>query len=66
MSDNNEALLPCPFCGSDAEMAETEGDDRIVFCINQKCGVYMHDDMEWGGNEYCAEANVAQKWNRRA
>lgn len=59
-------LLPCPFCGAEAMMGETEGDDRIVFCYNDKCGVHMADDMRWGEDEYCAEKNVADKWNRRA
>ena len=60
-----QELLPCPFCGSQAEFEyddwnpETEeGDDGIgwVRCTNAKCGVGFHDDRD----------SASEKWNMRS
>ena len=57
-------LLPCPFCGSEAKLDDTEGGDSIVHCM--KCEAYFLDDMLWNGNDYDSKSNAAAKWNRRA
>ncbi len=59
-----DAILPCPFCGSQAEFEyddwnpdTEEGDDGIglVRCKNQKCGASFRDDRD----------SAIEKWNTR-
>ena len=64
VSECDDRLLPCPFCGSPAEFEyndynfETgEGDDGMgeVRCTNIECGVRFFDDYD----------SAVKKWNRR-
>jgi len=58
-------LRPCPFCGSKANLYETEGKDWVVECTGKKCEVLLFDDMDWGLPNYDAKTNVIKKWNTR-
>ena len=50
-------LLPCPFCGGDAELID-DGKHSFVFCIDEEeCGVEGYRALDEG---YAIEA-----WNRR-
>lgn len=63
MQTLREALEPCPFCGSQAEM-QTDGDSGYwIECTNAACGsstnirIALMDDVK---------PLVAEQWNRRA
>lgn len=45
-------LLPCPFCGGEAELDEYCG-KYVVFCTNEKC------------NWHNTEAEAIEAWNTR-
>lgn len=51
-------LLPCPFCGSEAEQAANTLDDTDghAWCTNYECGCDMYADTR---------ARVVEMWNRR-
>ena len=61
-------LLPCPFCGGEAEMRqlisfdETDGRDGLysVGCYTDKC------IGEYANNFYFYEAEAVEAWNTRA
>lgn len=55
---NHGALLPCPFCGSEA-MAYDDGEDCIATCNNGKCDALP----ACVGNKTVEEA--VRKWNAR-
>ena len=58
-------LLPCPFCGGEAEMRVSRAGAQwsgTVVCLNKKCWIYLGDI---GRTEETAERNAAKKWNRR-
>lgn len=52
-------LLPCPFCGSSAELSSDRHTkkDGHAWCPNDECGV---DIYGW------TEADVVARWNKRA
>lgn len=58
-----DALLPCPCCGSEPILQETEGCDFVISC--NECGLGLFDDMKWGVDGYDAKSNVIEKWNKR-
>ena len=60
---NKQEIKPCPFCGSEARLSETEGGDSVVHCSD--CEAFFCDDMKWGEDGYDADANVIAKWNTR-
>lgn len=51
-------LLPCPFCGSDAEVGwnKVYHDDGHAWCTNERCGCDMYAETA---------AKVVEMWNRR-
>lgn len=59
-------LLPCPFCGGEAELHPTydmdtgEMDGYFVICRNKNCTVWPETD------EYLTEAEAIAAWNTRA
>jgi Zn finger protein HypA/HybF involved in hydrogenase expression len=61
-------LLPCPFCGSNAEKLEREGIgdcdiNKIYYdirCTNEDC--YLQDGADWNCNSY---HKVVEMWNNR-
>ena len=68
MSNTQEKLAPCPFCGHEAELVGGYGSTMAPFfirCPNPKCG----DGSDWSGfdgpNCMTKEAAVTA-WNRRA
>lgn len=67
MKNNTPELLPCPFCGSEAELDKTEIPQislkiYTVGCLNPDCGGSMRNPEEkWLYPEDCVKA-----WNTRA
>jgi Lar family restriction alleviation protein len=57
LSDVGE-LLPCPFCGSKAELKETDLGGYILWCTNYDC--YVHGMHSHNKDE------VIAAWNKRA
>ena len=65
-------LLPCPFCGSKAELfisVQMSALNIVAKCTNQKCAVKQHADYSDG--VFTADmlesriSEMADKWNRR-
>lgn len=53
----DQKLLPCPFCGAEAEI-ERRGDRRVSTIYScTECGCMLETGEEWGHGE---------RWNRRA
>lgn len=55
---DREALMPCPFCGSEAEMVTNRSGDNFVRCTNRQCAArtrFYHEN----------EAGARMSWNRR-
>ncbi len=52
----NIELKPCPFCGGEAILAETTGDEVLVEC----CNCYAHTGI------YAYEQEAIEAWNSRA
>lgn len=56
-----EKLLPCPFCGSDADMFQKDSDpkwnDWVVHCSDLDC---------WANVRHINKADAIRKWNTRA
>ncbi len=55
-------LLPCPFCGGDAELKQTGRTQYTIECEN--CGIgksakHLHYSAEWLKN------TMAENWNTR-
>ena len=59
----SDKIKDCPFCGSKAELGETEGCDFLICCTG--CHLTMFDRMEWGEEGYDGEKDVIDSWNRR-
>lgn len=52
-------LLPCPFCGSEAELVHTRSGDDFVRCVDKSCHARTRN--------YHEAANLAaDAWNARA
>jgi hypothetical protein len=51
-----DKLLPCPFCGSEAEIKHTGDTGRYVCCTNCNSGSHLH---------YGNLDELAKKWNTR-
>ena len=68
----NEILRPCPFCGSEVELARVDCEMGGVTSIEVRCRCgaevriesddYMYD---WTGAAHQLGLNAIQKWNRR-
>lgn len=58
--ETSPSPLPCPFCGSHAEMIDNGYDTYWVMCMNEECSVAMGEV----GVESPAQAIA--KWNRRS
>lgn len=63
-------LKPCPFCGSDASIAVSQGTGVCVRCVNFDCKcqtIWFFDNLtllgEWP--EKNAVDEVIKHWNRR-
>lgn len=56
-------LLPCPFCGSEAEL-QWESTQGFVSCTNEEC----YATSTWFSSDNASEVReyVTPKWNRRA
>ncbi len=52
-------ILPCPFCGSKADMQNQFGSDYWVQCTNLDCGAT-------DGTNNSEPNSAALRWNRRA
>lgn len=52
-------LLPCPFCGSKAELVHPHEDMYIVGCSNEDCPI-------WCGLAFNMEEHAVKFWNARA
>ncbi len=59
MTDSNATLLPCPWCGKDAELDRASYGHRVR-CANAKCPVNAFT-LTFRTKEEAIEA-----WNRRA
>lgn len=58
MTTTGEGLMPCPFCGSGAEMVTNKSGDNFVRCTNRQCAArtrLYHEN----------EAGARMSWNRR-
>lgn len=56
-------LLPCPFCGEEAELAEYKGKETsrwYVGCTNEKCGA----ELELTGG-FATRIQAEKSWNSR-
>ena len=51
-------LLPCPFCGSEAELNGPSSSGSWVECTNSDCGAAGGYDFVW--------TSAIKKWNTRA
>jgi len=71
--ENEDQLLPCPFCGSEAELAsdfEEDADDdeercqtAVVKCLNPDCRAYGKISDSCGGG---TEQDAIDGWNNRS
>jgi hypothetical protein len=63
----SEALEPCPFCGSPAELSSvhpiTDADTPCIVCTNAECPVVLFVELD---DEPNAEEHAAMLWNTRA
>lgn len=57
-----DGLLPCPFCGSKAEL-QWESSQGVVSCTNEEC----YATSTWFSSDNASEVReyVTAKWNRR-
>lgn len=53
-------LLPCPFCGNDPTVADAEGGDCYVQCLNSDCAVQPTSAL------YSGTVSAAAAWNSRS
>ncbi len=56
---SQEKLLPCPFCGSDAQFFMNG-----IICSNTNCGAEIIA-QEWMTPHPITEDNMIMRWNRR-
>lgn len=56
--NNTEKLLPCPFCGGEAEKIKNGG-LRGVHCSNPRCIAF---DIQ---GFYCKYKKAVKEWNKR-
>lgn len=54
----SEKLLPCPFCGSEAEMKRNSGGIYFVKCKDKSCGARTRNFAD-------NEGGAAYSWNKR-
>lgn len=56
----NEKLLPCPFCGSDANISsmDEDGNAFLINCTNNNCGTMMTTNN-------LSNHKLIQQWNTR-
>lgn len=78
MSKHETTLLPCPFCGSAAELKHKSGSwgyysgSYFVGCTKCECVTSGFNDEKWeqGKGTFSiaeeAKANAVARWNRRA
>lgn len=59
MSNNDDNLLPCPFCGGKAKFYENPWGVGVA-CKNNDCGADVRDST-FNNNK----SQAAKKWNRR-
>jgi len=56
----DKALKPCPFCGSDAHLCQSDdGRYYSVFCDNDRCGANVGEDF------YMEKDELVSQWNTR-
>ena len=51
-------LKPCPFCGGEAKMANTDIGGWPVYCINCPC--------DYGRYWFATKQKAIEAWNRRS
>ena len=51
-------LLPCPFCGSYAEIVRPSTDFYIIGCSNEDCPM-------WSGLGFISDKRAIEFWNTR-
>lgn len=56
MTNANETLKPCPFCGGKAELHNYDTPTRVSYVECSVCGARVDDDSDEG---------VAKRWNLR-
>ena len=62
----NKELLPCPFCGSEAEVEQIPGaiyDEFVAHCENLKCIAFYIGYLDEG--IYSTEEEAIVAWNTR-
>ena len=58
---SNQGLLPCPFCGGEAEFDHDDGGYHWIFC--KKCGCATDTDRYYGDTD--CRVRLAAGWNKR-
>ena len=58
-------LNPCPFCGCEAVLSDSEGGEWYISCSDAECNTTMGDSMKWHDENFNAKADVIEKWNWR-
>ena len=61
INNRTTELLPCPFCGGEVRIGETEFDPGVLFFECADCGVYVEPK-----NCYADERKAIEAWNARA
>jgi hypothetical protein len=58
----DDELLPCPFCGSEAEI-QWESTQGMVSCTNEEC----YATSTWFSSDDASEVmeHIVPRWNRR-
>ena len=69
---NKEKLKPCPFCGGEAEIKRSRGNEYVGYAetVSVSCCVYMCCADKMGSSGYPIENDaynrVIERWNKRA